>query len=141
MEEVSSMKSVPNLISYFHDFFRNFSQFLAIYFELFSSGVNFLFWKTTDAWGPAVSGSVAPHRALISCWGRRRPNAPGGLKAAPTAPFGHPLSERTAVSPSRAAARARRPMPLSDRAASPHRPDRHCPKPRRRPVRSRGRRV
>jgi hypothetical protein len=35
------MKSVPNLIFYLHEFFWNFSQFLAIYFELFSSGVNF----------------------------------------------------------------------------------------------------
>jgi hypothetical protein len=33
------MKSVPNLISYLHEFFWNFSQFLAIYFERFSSGV------------------------------------------------------------------------------------------------------
>jgi hypothetical protein len=41
MEEVSIMKSVLNLISYLHEFFRNFSQFPAIYSELFSSGVNF----------------------------------------------------------------------------------------------------
>jgi hypothetical protein len=33
MEEVSIMKSVPNLISYLQEFFWNFSQFLAIYFE------------------------------------------------------------------------------------------------------------
>jgi hypothetical protein len=33
------MKSVPNLISYLHKFFWNFSQFLAIYFERFSSVV------------------------------------------------------------------------------------------------------
>jgi hypothetical protein len=37
------MKSVPNLISYLHKFFWNFSQFLAIYFELFSSGGKFKF--------------------------------------------------------------------------------------------------
>jgi hypothetical protein len=30
------MKSVPNLISYLHEFFQNFSQSLAICFELFS---------------------------------------------------------------------------------------------------------
>jgi hypothetical protein len=35
------MKSVPNLISYLHDFFQNFSQSLAICFELFSFGVVF----------------------------------------------------------------------------------------------------
>jgi hypothetical protein len=39
------MKSVPNLVFYLHEFFRNFSQFLAIYFELFSSGVIFKFGK------------------------------------------------------------------------------------------------
>jgi hypothetical protein len=35
------MKSVPNLISYLHEFLQNFSQFLAICFELFSFGVIF----------------------------------------------------------------------------------------------------
>jgi hypothetical protein len=46
-------------------------------------------------WSLPVSGSVAPCRALIGCCGRWCPNTPGGLKAAPTAPFGQPLSERT----------------------------------------------
>jgi hypothetical protein len=32
------MKSVPNLISYLHKFFHNFSQSLSICFELFSFG-------------------------------------------------------------------------------------------------------
>jgi hypothetical protein len=41
MEEVSILKSVLNFISYLHEFFRNFSQFLANYFEPFSSRVNF----------------------------------------------------------------------------------------------------
>jgi hypothetical protein len=68
------MKSVSNLISYLHEFFWNFSQFLANYFELFSSGVIFLIRKTTDAWGPAVSGSIAPHHALIGCHRRRCPD-------------------------------------------------------------------
>jgi hypothetical protein len=48
------MKSVPNLISYFHDFFWNFSHFLAIYFELFSSGSKFNS-ENADEWGPPVS--------------------------------------------------------------------------------------
>jgi hypothetical protein len=34
-------KSIPNLISYIHEFFQNFSQSPAIYFELISFGVNF----------------------------------------------------------------------------------------------------
>jgi hypothetical protein len=48
------MKSVPNLISYLHNFFWNFSQFLAIYFELFSSGGNFN-TEIADMRGPSVS--------------------------------------------------------------------------------------
>jgi hypothetical protein len=48
------VKSVPNLISYLHNFFWNFSQFLAIYFELFSSGGNFN-TKIADMRGPSVS--------------------------------------------------------------------------------------
>jgi hypothetical protein len=35
------MKSVLHLISYLHEFFWIFSQFLAIYFELFSSEIKF----------------------------------------------------------------------------------------------------
>jgi hypothetical protein len=35
------MKSVPNWIFYLHEFFYNFSQLLAICFELFSSGIIF----------------------------------------------------------------------------------------------------
>jgi hypothetical protein len=38
---VSIMKSVPNLIYYLHEFVWNFSQFLAIYFELFLPGSKF----------------------------------------------------------------------------------------------------
>jgi hypothetical protein len=58
---------------------------------------------------------------------------PGGLKAAPTAPFGQPLSERTPELPT---------APLPD-LASPlaPRPDRRCPTPRARPGRSHRRRV
>jgi hypothetical protein len=48
------MKSVPNLISYPHKFLWNFSQFLAIYFELFSSGVISAFRA-----GPACQRAVA----------------------------------------------------------------------------------
>jgi hypothetical protein len=64
MEEVSIMKSVPNLIFYLHEFFWKFSQFLAIYFELFSSGVIFNS-ENTDEWVPPVRRR-APHRALLA---------------------------------------------------------------------------
>jgi hypothetical protein len=125
------IKSVPNLISYLHKFFRNFSQFLAIYFELFSSGVIYFNSENADAWGPPISSSVAPRRALIGCCGRRCPNAPGGLKVASTAPFGRPLSEHMPELTDRAAAQAVRPRrfispsepQLFEAACSP------CPKP------------
>jgi hypothetical protein len=54
------MKSVPNLISYLHKFFQNFSQFLAICFELFSFGVIFNS-KITHERAPPVRRR-APHR-------------------------------------------------------------------------------
>jgi hypothetical protein len=51
MEEVTIMKSVTNLIFYLHEFFWNFSQFLTIYFKLFSSRVIFNS-ENTDQWAP-----------------------------------------------------------------------------------------
>jgi hypothetical protein len=47
------MKSVPNLISYDHEFFQNFSHSLAICFELFSFGVIFNS-EIADERGPPV---------------------------------------------------------------------------------------
>jgi hypothetical protein len=61
MEEVTIGKSVQNLISYLHDFFQNFSQSPAIYFELISFRVNFNS-EITDEWAPPVSRR-APRRA------------------------------------------------------------------------------
>jgi hypothetical protein len=52
------------LISYHHEFFWNFSQFLAIYFELFSSGSKFNS-ENTDEWGPPISHRF-PRRARLS---------------------------------------------------------------------------
>jgi hypothetical protein len=80
MEEVSIMKSVPNLISYLHEFFWIFSQFLAIYFELFSSGGIFNS-ENADEWVPPVRRRcprlarlavrryrvAATHRAMPAC--------------------------------------------------------------------------
>jgi hypothetical protein len=68
LEEVSNMKSVPNLISYHHNFFRNFSQFLAIYFELFSSGGNFNM-KIADMRGPPATFHAGPAcQCAIATW-------------------------------------------------------------------------
>jgi hypothetical protein len=69
------MKSVPNLIFYLHEFVRNFSQFLAIYFELFSSGVIFNS-KNTDEWVPPVRrrcprrARPAARRCRVAAMGR-----------------------------------------------------------------------
>jgi hypothetical protein len=98
------MKSVPNLISYLHKFFWNFSQFLAIYFELFSSGV-FLIRKTLmsgshlsdaavragPAWQRAVSAWLphAAHLPRIKCavgTVRRRPDSAAPFRPAPFRP-------------------------------------------------------
>jgi hypothetical protein len=61
MEEVSIMKSVPNLISYLHEFFQNFYQFLTICFELFSFGVIFNL-EITDERAPPIRRCVAAMR-------------------------------------------------------------------------------
>jgi hypothetical protein len=53
------MKSVPNLISYLHEFFWNFSHFLAIYFERFLSGVYFNFGKALTC-GAHMSAAKPP---------------------------------------------------------------------------------
>jgi hypothetical protein len=55
------MKSVPNLIFYLHEFFQNFSQSLAICFELFSFGMIFNS-KIIDERAPPVRRR-APGRA------------------------------------------------------------------------------
>jgi hypothetical protein len=55
------MKSVPNLISYDHEFFQNFSQSLAICFELFSFGVIFDS-EIANEWAPPVR-----RRAAVCC--------------------------------------------------------------------------
>jgi hypothetical protein len=64
MEEVSIIKSVLNFIFYLHEFFWNFSQFLAIYFELFSSGVIFNS-ENADEWASPVR-CRAPYRARLA---------------------------------------------------------------------------
>jgi hypothetical protein len=58
------MKSLPNLISYLHEFFQNFSQSLAICFKLFSFGVIFNS-EITDERAPPVR-CRAPRRACVA---------------------------------------------------------------------------
>ena len=71
------MKSVPNLISYLHEFFQNFSQSLAICFELFSFG-EFVYSEIADS-GPHLS-AVARRAGLA----RQHATAAWPSRAAPT---------------------------------------------------------
>jgi hypothetical protein len=59
--ETSIGKSVPNLISYLHEVFQNFSQSPAIWFELISFGLIFNS-EIADKRVPLISRR-APHRA------------------------------------------------------------------------------
>jgi hypothetical protein len=61
---VSIGKSVPNLISYLHEFFLNFSQSLAIYFELFSFG-EIVYLEIADERASPVRRRV-PRRAHVA---------------------------------------------------------------------------
>jgi hypothetical protein len=56
MEDLSIGKSVPNLSSYPHEFFQNFSQSLAICFELFSFE-EFVYLEIADS-GPHLSAAA-----------------------------------------------------------------------------------
>jgi hypothetical protein len=83
--------------------------------------------ENADEWGLAVSGSVASHRALIGCHGRRCPNAPSRLKAVLTGRFQSVVSENATTLPTPprlASSRTRHPDRATSRARSP---------PRRRP--------
>jgi hypothetical protein len=62
--KVSIGKDVPNLMSYLHEFFQNFSKSPAICFELISFGV-FLNSEKADKRAPLVSRR-APGRARVA---------------------------------------------------------------------------
>jgi hypothetical protein len=64
LEEVSIGKSVPNLISYLHEFSKNFSQSLSICFELFSFG-KIVYSEITDERAPPIRRH-ASRRALAA---------------------------------------------------------------------------
>jgi hypothetical protein len=70
------MKSVSNLISYLYELLKNFSQFLAICFELFSFGVIFNSEITYEL-GRASAAHAG--RAALCIWAERSfgPVAPG----------------------------------------------------------------
>jgi hypothetical protein len=135
------MKSVPNLISYIHNFFWNFSQFLAIYFGRFLSRI-ILIQKTltngshlSDAaryTGPAWQRAVAvwlpcavPLQRVKSAVGTARrlpdsavPTAPPALSAPPRAASPRPSRQRSS--------RPRR-RPVRRQPSLFERPDRRCP--------------
>jgi hypothetical protein len=99
-------KSVPNLISYLHELFQNFSQSQAIYLELISFGINFNS-EIADEWARAAA--AWPPRAAPTPW----------LKARPTAPPRPHVAFRQLASRPRASLRLPRP--------DSRRPDRRCP--------------
>jgi hypothetical protein len=118
------MKSVPNWISYLHEFFWNFSQHLAICFELFPFGSIFNSKKSLPR-GPTrrpLSLPAGPsHQCAISTWPPR------------AVPLRH-CPDRACPRPDRAAPTAS-PTPRSPR----HHPDSSGPKtttPQRQPRRS-----
>jgi hypothetical protein len=115
------MKGVPNLISYLHNFFWNFSQLLDIYFELFSSGSKFYFGKTLTC-GAQRSEAVSPRAVpwLVAVGGAVRTRA-CGIKSSPDrAAFQPPSAARQPLAPPRLT--RRRP----DRTAVPTAPS-PCP--------------
>jgi hypothetical protein len=92
MEEVPIIKSVPNLISYLHDFFQNLSQSLAICFELFSFGDIFNS-EIADERDPPVrrrAPRAGPHGSAPLPRGCHTPRRRRGLK---------PLSGQRAARP------------------------------------------
>jgi hypothetical protein len=93
MEEVSIGKSVPNLVSYLHEFSHNFSQSLAICFELFSFR-EIVYSEIADERAPPVTRRAPLQR------GRHVPHRCHGLK---------PLSGQRAACPDSRLARAARP--------------------------------
>jgi hypothetical protein len=111
-------KSVPHLISYLHEFFQNFSQSLAIYFELFSFG-EIVYSEITDERAPPVR-LCAPRRAGPA---RQRAVAAWAPRAAPTPR--HKAAVGTAHRASRQPPRPRRSPPDSTPPrARRRRPDR-----------------
>jgi predicted DNA-binding protein YlxM (UPF0122 family) len=59
------LASVPNLISYLHEFFQNFSQSLAIYFELFSFE-EIIYSEIADERAPPVRRPMRQH--AVAAW-------------------------------------------------------------------------
>jgi hypothetical protein len=109
------MKSVPNLISYLQEFFWNFSQFLAIYFERFSSGV-ILIRKTLTS-GSHLSDATVHAGPACQCavTARRRPDSAAPFRPAPFRPRRRRcLNRLTSPHPVRTA-----PSPLSEAAPPP----------------------
>jgi hypothetical protein len=111
------MKSVPNLISYLHKFSWNFSQFLAICFELLSFGSVFIL-EIADAWDPPVSLPLSALGPPVSAPTPRGCHA-HAPRCALKALSGPRVSVPTAICVPTA-------LPMPPRLTR-HRPDRACP--------------
>jgi hypothetical protein len=133
------MKSVPNLIFYLHEFFQNFSQSLAICFELFSFGVIFNLEIADERAPPVRRRAPRPARLPIVS---RRARPPRSRRCSPdrlayraiarTAAVPCRLAHRSpiAVAPRRRLLAGEPPFPAVSRAPAPcfHRliEQRHC---------------
>jgi hypothetical protein len=116
------MKSVPNWISYLHNFFCIFSQLLAICFELFSSGS--VFNSENHCCGiPSVSLSLSTLGPLVSKPFPRRAMSRGSAATCPRPCLKGVVPTASCACSSHAAPTAR---PLASPHASPRQP---CPKP------------
>jgi hypothetical protein len=122
MGEMSIGKSVPNLISYIHEFFHNFSQSPAISFELISFRVNFNS-EIADEQAPPVSRHApCRQRGLKPLSGQRvaRPDSAPLARARRQrclAPHSAPARPRLALTARRLPPRPSRRRP--DRATAP----------------------
>jgi hypothetical protein len=114
-------ENVPNLISYLHEFFQNFSQSLAICFELFSFG-EFVYSEIIDSGphlsaaarraGPARQRAVAawlPRATHLACALRRYRDSTPRVPTAHLAP-----ADRVPRSPCRRQRSTRRARPSPD---------------------------
>jgi hypothetical protein len=123
------MKSVPNLISYLHEFSWNFSQFLAICFELFSSRGNFYFEKSLTRGthlSEAVSLAGPACQCAISRWlpctrAHRAIKAPADHASRPRRRLDSPTAASPRAPPT-AVIRSHAPLSAPDRAcpSAPH---------------------
>jgi hypothetical protein len=124
---VSIGKSVPNLISYLHEFFQNFYQSLAIRFELFSFE-EFVYSKIADS-GPTCQtprAAPGPRGSVPLLCGHHAPRRRHGLKPLSGQRIARPESCVASPAPRPTAASRRSPLTVASPAPPASRPPRAC---------------